>query len=49
MGLTVVIITVGTVVSLVLLVVLIHPVCVFLVCLYSDLLNCDWYVSLEDS
>ena len=48
MGLVVVIITVGPVVSLVLLVVLIHSVYRFFVCLYSDLLDCESCVPLKN-
>ena len=48
MGLAVIIITIGPVVSLVLLVVVIHSGYVFLVCLYSDLFYCKGCVSLKD-
>ena len=48
MGLAVLIITVGPVVSLVLLVVLKHSGDIFLVCLYLDLRNCARYIQLED-
>ena len=48
MGLAVLIITVGPVVSLVLLVVLIHSGDVFRVYLYSDLLDCERCVPLKD-
>ena len=49
MGLVVLIITVSPVVSLVLLVVLIHSVYLFLVCLYSDLLDCESCVRFKHS
>ena len=48
MGLPVLIITVGPVVSLVLLVVVIHSGYVFLVCLYSDLFDWKRCVPLKD-
>ena len=49
MGPAVLNITVGTVVSLVLLVVHMHSEDVLLVCLYSDLLDCESYVPLKES
>ena len=48
MGLAVLIITVGPVVSLVLLVLHIHPGDVIRVCLYSDLFDCERCVCLQD-
>ena len=48
MGLAVLIITVGPMVSLVLRIVVIHSVDVFLVCPYSDLINCKGCVPLKD-
>ena len=42
MGLAVLIVTVGPIVPLVLLVVVIHSGDIFLVCLYSDLFDCDF-------
>ena len=48
MGLAVLIITVGPVVSLVLLIVVIHSGDVCLVCLYSDLFDCMRCVPLQD-
>ena len=47
-GLVVVIITVGSVISLVLRVVLIHIVDVFLVSFYDDLLDCARCILFED-
>ena len=49
MGLTVLIITVGRVVSLVQLVVLKHPVDVFSIYLYSNFLACEGCMPLEDA
>ena len=48
MGLAVLILTAGPIVSLVLLVVVIHSGDVFLVCLYSDLFDCKGCVPLKD-
>ena len=48
MGLAVLMITVGLMVSLMLLVVVIHSGDVFLVCLHSDLFNCEGCVPLKD-
>ena len=48
MGLAVLVITVGPVVSLMLVVVLIHAVNVLLVCLSSDLLDLEWHIRLKD-
>ena len=48
MGLVVLIITLGRVVSVVLLVVLIHSVVVLLVCRYSDLLKCESCIPVKD-